>query len=298
MILIAPLSSFSQSRTEPNVIYGMFSGLALLLDVHYPKNSNGAGVIVVPGSAWSAPLSFDAAPLKSTGLEPSMGGPALLERGYTLFVVNHRAAPRFPYPAAVEDVLRAVRFVRHHADQFRIDPNRIGALGGSSGGYLVSMLGTLDGDSHTSQFGPIESTSSKVQAVVALFPATDLIEFANEKGGANALMSLFVGSYYGWGQPPEFQPHEARRYADASPSTYVSPDDPPFLLIHGDADKIVPFSQSELFLARLKQAGVDATLLRMSGGGHGADVSAGKGSPDHISELVGWLDSHLVPGED
>src|SRR2546430_111039 len=103
-------SAQAQARVERNVVYGMYSGLALLLDVHYPERPNGYGIVCVPGSAFTAPLAYDAQPLKESD-EFEDWAKTLLASGYTLFFVNHRATPRFVYPAAVEDVQRAVRFV-------------------------------------------------------------------------------------------------------------------------------------------------------------------------------------------
>ena len=129
------------ARVEPNVVYGMYSGLALLLDVHRPATPNGYGVIFVSGSGWQAPTTYDATPLKQNQIP--IWGPPLLKAGYTVFALNHRAVPRFHYPGAVEDVQRAIRFVRHHAKEYRIDPERIGGMGGSSGGHLIALAALL-----------------------------------------------------------------------------------------------------------------------------------------------------------
>ena len=162
-----PRSSLAQARVESNVVYGMYSGLALLMDVHYPENPNGYGIVLINGSGFHAPLSLDADPLKqSEGLKGKLGADALLQSGYTLFSINHRAAGRFKYPAAVEDAQRAVRYVRHHASSYGIDPESIGAIGFSSGGYLVSMLGVSDGKGNPSDSSPINRESSKVQALL------------------------------------------------------------------------------------------------------------------------------------
>ena len=122
-------------RIEKNVVYGMYSGLALLMDVHVPAKSNGRGVLFVAGNAWQSPLAYSAASLKDGQVQD--WAPSLLSAGYTVFAINHRAAPRFHYPAPVEDVQRAVRFIRHNARQYGIDGTKLGAAGGSSGGHLV-----------------------------------------------------------------------------------------------------------------------------------------------------------------
>ena len=128
LVLVFAGQSWAQSHVEKNVVYGMYSGLALLMDVHRPEKPNGYGVIFVSGSGWQAPLTYGAVGLKEGQIDT--WGPPLLSGGYTVFAINHRATPRFHYPAAVEVFQRAVRFVRHHARQFSIDPNRLGAVGG------------------------------------------------------------------------------------------------------------------------------------------------------------------------
>ena len=142
-LLILLTISSAPGRVEENVVYGMRSGLALLMDVHYPEQSNGRGIVFIPGSGWHAPLDYDATPLKASGFA-KLWAPPLVEAGYTLFVINHRAAPRFQHPAALEDAQRAVRFVRANAELYGIDPERIGGVGGSSGGHLIAMLGVVD----------------------------------------------------------------------------------------------------------------------------------------------------------
>lgn len=279
--------SAAQERVERNIVYGMYSGLALLLDVHHPADSNGYGIVVISGSGWHASLSLDATPLKHDVVASDRDVKALLGNGYTLFAINHRAAPRFRYPAAVEDAQRAVRYVRHHAASYAIDPDRIGAYGGSSGGHLVSMLGVLDGDGHADDASPINQHSAKVQAVVAIYPATDLGAFALGPDGSSAVPASFVGTR----PSPNPRSAEALLYAEASPVSHASPDDPPVLLVHGDADEAVPFSQSEVFQEALTKAGVTVELIRVPGGGHGSlDVP---NAPDYIGAMVAWFNRHL-----
>jgi acetyl esterase/lipase len=144
----------------------MYSGLALLMDVHYPVSANGIGLIFIPGSGWRAPFTLDARPLKEN-TEGEVYATPLVAAGYTVFTINHRASPRFQYPAAVKDAQRAVRFIRYNTADFGIEPHRIGALGGSSGGYLATLLGVLDDGDNTIGDSPINQVSAKVKAVVA-----------------------------------------------------------------------------------------------------------------------------------
>ena len=108
------VNAAAQSRVEKNVVYGMFSGTALLMDVLYPARPNGFGIVFIAGSGWNAPLGYSAPPLKESP-QVEMYVPSLLEAGYTVFSITHRATPTFRYPAAVEDAQRAVRFIRHNA---------------------------------------------------------------------------------------------------------------------------------------------------------------------------------------
>jgi len=214
---------FAEERVEKNVIYGMYSGLALLMDIHYPEQPNGYGVVHISGSGWSAPLSLDARPLKESGAV-RIEGTDVVAAGYTLFTVNHRATPRFKYPAPLEDVQRAVRFVRFHASNYGINPDKIGGLGGSSGGHLVSMLGMLDGDGDSNSDSKIDRLSSKIQAAVVRAPAADFSDFRGSGAGA---IVLLLGVRLREGMDPSTT--EMRIAIEASPVSHASSDDPPSL---------------------------------------------------------------------
>jgi acetyl esterase/lipase len=267
--------------TESNVIFGAYSGLALLMDVYKPASPNGYGIVVVPGSGWHTPLPYNANLLKQSR-EFSLYLPKLSAAGYTTFVVTHRAAPRFHYPAAVEDVQRAVRYVRQNAARYGIDKDRIGALGASSGGHLVSMLGTQDGKGTADNPDPVEQQSSRVQCVVALYPVTDPSK-VDTISGVQAVTSFM-------GAPARFDP---KRFREAAPLTYVTADDPPFLLIHGDADKTVPFNQSEAMEAALKKAGVTVKLVRVPGGDHGSNFPGNTQKMDWPGMTLEWFETYL-----
>lgn len=293
VFLHASGSADAQARVDRNVVFGMYSGLALLMDVYYPENPNGYGIVFVSGSGWTRELSLDAAPITQTGQEDVYAIP-LAEAGYTVFNINHRAAPRFRHPAHLEDAQRAVRFIRHHADEFGIDPDRIGAMGGSSGAHLVSMLGVMDGKGDPDDPSPINRESSRVQVVVVRAAPTD---FRND---AAAPLFGFRDTAGRQGTV------EFRQLEEASPVMYVTPDDAPFLLIHGDADPVVPFELSVAMQAALEEAGVSASLVRVQGGGHGPRFEATRiidgervrglpqDPPDYIGAMIGWFDRYLV----
>jgi acetyl esterase/lipase len=253
------------------------------LDAYHPSRPNGTGVIYIGGSAWHSRLGYDSTPLKDVprlqeAIEP------LVEQGYTVFVINHRAASRFRYPAAVEDAHRAARFVRYHAKEYGIRPDRIGAAGHSSGATLALLLGVLDGTGDREDPDPINRESAKVQAVVALAPATDFIRIP-----ASFVQSSYLGAVL---LPPvDTLSTEYKLYTEASPVSHVTRDDAPCLLMHGDADDIVPFRHSELMDAALIRAGVKRAFLSIKGGGHFAPYPTD--GVDPFRETVQWFDKHL-----
>jgi len=294
VFLAGPISGTAETTVERNVVYGMYSGLALLMDVHTPDKSNGYGLIMIPGSGWEAPLGYSAEQLKhSYEIEHIFGLAALSEAGYTVFIINHRATPRFKYPAPIEDAQRAVRFMRHNAAEFGIDSKRIAAIGGSSGGHLVSLLGTLDGLGNTLDADPINQHSAKVQTVVAIYPAVDFLGFETSNPWAGGAITALLGpTNPAWKPPPLHDPEASRIYRQASPTSYLTSDDASFLLIHGDADSVVPFSQSERLRTGLRDVDVEVKLIRVPGGDHGPGLIQ-ENSPNHIAEIIDWLNEHL-----
>ncbi len=269
------------AKVDRNVVYGMYSGLALLLDVYYPESPNGYGVVHISGSGWARPLGLDASMLNHQG-HAELEGTALVAAGYTVFSINHRSTPRFTYPAAVEDVQRAVRFIRYHAADYGIRPDRIGAVGGSSGGHLVSMIGLMDGDGNPLDESPVNRVSAKVQCVVARAAPTNFM---------NGIRNTFLGT--GGFLEGDTLSIEYQLAKEASPASYISADDPPFLLLHGTLDKAVPIELSDALHSALLAAGVPCKLIRLEGAGHGPSFPGAIDPPDLDAERVEWLDLHL-----
>jgi acetyl esterase/lipase len=267
----------------------MYSGLALLLDVHHPAQSNGYALIVVPGSGWTSKQTYDAAPLTALASSVRFFIPKLLDAGYTLFVVNHRNGPRFHYPAAVEDVQRAVRFIRYNSSAYGINPHRIGAVGYSSGAHLAALLGVLDATEDADDPDPVNRVSARVQCVVAAATPADLTLYRS------AEWALFMGQLVARpGASPD--PIAVKAYRAASPVTHVTSSSAPMLLLHGDADAMVPFAMAETMREAMERAGAEVKLIRLPGGSHDfAGEADGRSDwPDFFSEAVGWMDSHLI----
>jgi len=284
LLFASSLLAADQFTVQSNVVYGMYSGAALLVDVYKPTSPNGYGIIYVSGSGWTTPLAYNAPELKSNG-QSKQYATALANAGYTVFAVNHRALPRFRYPIPVEDVQRAVRFIRHNAKIYGIRADRIGASGGSSGGHLVSMLGTLDGKGNPSDPDLVERESAKVQCVVARAAPIDFLSGPNGR--------FLLGIDRPLPETPKATA-EYRMHVEASPISHVTPDDSPFLLMHGDKDEAVDIHQSELMEAKLKASGIPVKFLRIAGGAHGPSFPGAINPPDYLGEMIQWFNLHLI----
>jgi acetyl esterase/lipase len=290
LLVAAPATA--ESRVQKNVVYGMYSGLALLMDVDYPQTPNGYGLILIPGSGWHTSQEYDATSIKDGGSGLFVSVPSLLNAGYTLFIISHRAAPRFRYPAAVEDTQRAVRFIRFHANDYGINAERIGAVGYSSGAHLATLLGVLDGSGSATDPDPVNRVSARVQSVVASATPTDLQHFNSGSGVPN--VTSFLGQL-----PPTSnaspESSEAKAYRAASPVTHISRMSAPLLLIHGEADETVPFQQAQLMVAAAQRTGAEVRLIRLPGGTHrfALDLAKHPEWPDVLNETTRWLDQHL-----
>lgn len=228
-----------------------------VLDLYLPKSSGQPRplVIWVHGGGWRA--------------GDKAGGPwlPLFEKGFAVASINYRLSQHAVFPAQIEDCKAAVRWLRQHAEEHELDPQRFGAWGSSAGGHLVALLGT-SGDVVELEGTANSGVSSRVQAVCDWFGPTDFTQMnsqAGDKGtidhdSPDAPEALLIG-----GTVPK-NPEKARF---ASPLTYVSADDPEFLIVHGDEDRLVPLQQSELFQQALEQAGVKSQLIVVPGAGHG-----------------------------
>ncbi len=283
------------TRTE-DVIYGRKFGTALTMDVFTPtKKANGAAIIMVISGGWYS----DHAAVPGAAM---LYGKELLKRGYTLFAVVHGSQPKFIIPEAVSDLNRAVRFIRSHAKDYKIDPERIGITGGSAGGHLSLMQGTAGDLGDPKAKDPIDRTSSRVQAVACFFPPTDFLNYGSKGNYAFAADGVLAGFRIAI-DARELDP-KTKRYehlseekekelaARVSPITHVSADDPPTLIIHGDADKLVPIQQAEAMVAKLKDVGVPAELVVKKGAGHGW-----AGMDKDIPTLADWFDKYLKKHE-
>ena len=278
----------SYTRSE-DVIYGRKFGLALTLDVFQPKqNKNGAVVVfAVSGGFFSAREHIHAGVFQE-----------FLKRGYTVVAVVHGSQPKFTIPEVVSDMNRAVRYIRNHAPDYHIDPNRIGITGFSAGGHLSLMQGTAGDKGNPDAKDPVERESSRVQAVACFFPPTDFLNYG--KPGEIGIGCGRAKDFKACFDYAELDPktNALVRITDVgkileisrqiSPINHVTPDDPPTLIFQGDADTLVPFQQAESIIAKFKEAGVPAELVVRPGAGHGwLDIQK------DLLSVADWFDKHL-----
>jgi acetyl esterase/lipase len=227
------------------------------LDVYLPAGGTNWPLLVwIHGGAW----------LEGSKENP----PALrfLRDGYAVASVNYRLSQHALFPAQLQDCKAAIRWLRAHAKRFGYDAEHLGVWGSSAGGHLVALLGTSGDVQDFDTVGAHRDVSSRVQCVVDFFGPTDLTAMAKQAPPDSRLdhdapdspESRLVGG-------PIQERRELARAAN--PITYLTPDDPPFLILHGDRDNIVPIGQSELLHAALRKAGVASTYHVIAGAGHG-----------------------------
>jgi acetyl esterase/lipase/lysophospholipase L1-like esterase len=286
---VAPVAAQDPSfnRTE-DVIYGRKSGVALTLDVFTPEKPKGVGVILVVSGGW-----FSAHEV----IRPELCG-EVLKRGYTVFTVVHGSQPKFTIPEILLDMHRAVRFIRHHAAEYGIDPHHLGIMGGSAGGHLSLMQGMAGTEGDSKSPDPVEHHSSRVQSVACFFPPSDFLNY-----GEPGEVALGRGKLAGFRAPFDFHQWSdaEKRFVEItdeakileigkqiSPITHVTADDAPTLIIHGDADTLVPIQQGQIIIDKLKETGVKAELIVKEGAGHGwADLAA------DTAKFADWFDETL-----
>jgi len=274
MVLVCTLPSTARGqdtlladvRIAADVVYGHKDGMALTFDVLTPQNSNGAAVLYMISGGWVSRWG----PPEAFGRRSAAG---LLAKGFTVFAVRHGSAPKYKVPEAEADVRRALRYVRMHADEFGVDPDRLGVFGGSAGGHLALMLGLVSDDGASDSGDEVLRTASRVAAVVAYYPPVDIRRMAGPSERFPAL---------------DFPVAQA---SSISPILFVTSDDPPTLLIHGDADRLVGVRNSEAMYELLQAEGVDSELIIIPGGNHGFTRREDRARAGRA--MVEWFERHL-----
>jgi acetyl esterase/lipase len=286
-LVLSACGSPTLAGTESTWTYCVDGGVPLTLDVFEPDpvpTHPAPMVIDVHGGGWV---------LGNADVQPdSLDGQVertLVGDGWVFASINYRLAPQWKWPAQIEDAMCSVRYVRAHAATLHVDPNRIGAMGASAGGQLVSLLGLAP---PAAGFGNTQwaDQSSTVNAVVDEYGPSDLTNPTLTKSATADHLALFVfGAPIGTDAPV---------LVSASPVTYVHAGAPPFLIIQGEEDTVVPPDQSTEFAARLKAAGDDVRLVLVAHADHGLVPSGGSPSPT-VTQLSDdterFFTAHLGP---
>jgi acetyl esterase/lipase len=258
---------------EADIEYGLAGDRSLKLDLLRPRDQGEKVlpvVVAIHGGGW-----------EGGSKETYRGLPASLAASgnYVGISVGYRLSGEAIWPAQIHDCKAAIRWVRANAARYRIDEKRIGVTGNSAGGHLVALLGTSGDVQELEGECGNPGVSSRVACVVDFCGPSDFLHFLEQRGsgGRSSVIKLF-------GAPPAERPDAARA---ASPVSWVSADDPPFLIFHGTDDGTVPFAQSESLAAALRSAGASVTFVRVEGGGHGL------GGREISSRRQNFFDRHL-----
>ena len=250
---------------KADVVYGHKDGMALVYDVLKPANANGAAVVYMVSGGWYSRW----APPENRVQQFS----DLLDAGFTVIPVHHGSAPRYFVPEAYSDVSRALRHIKFHAAEHGIDPARIGVTGGSAGGHLSLMLGLNSDQGLQDAADEIMRHANDVAAVVAYYPPVDLREITGPSERFPAL---------------DFPQEKA---AAISPILLADPNDPPTLLIHGDADDLVNISNSVIMHAEFQNQQVVSEFITIPGAGHGF---RGSDATQAAAARLAWFKKHLL----
>ena len=243
-LLSLPTEQESTARFEmtEKLVYSKVGERELLLDAFVPTDGKKhPAVLVVHGGAWR------------TGNRRQLRGYAtsLAERGFSCFAIDYRLAPDHKFPAQIEDCRAALQWVRKHAAEYEVDPQRIGAIGYSAGGHLVSLLGTT-GKAPCEENGNVDT---RLQAVVAGGAPTDFRWFPDNGRWAEFLMGGDLKAV------PE-------KFKSASPAAFIDKNDPPFFFFNGNKDRLVPLAWTKPCCDAMQAAGMKAELHIVAGAGH------------------------------
>ncbi len=268
----------SFERTS-GLVYGQRNSRDLTMDVVRPANPNGVGIALMVSGGWKSGIG---------SFRPWMVA-TLLRRGYTVFAVCHISQPDSTIMEINADVNRGIRYIRHNASKYGVDPNRLGVTGGSAGGHLSLMLATRGGPGPADAADPIDRESSAVQAVAIFYPVTDLLDLGDstENLHDDGPPKSFVKGFGPNATNPAVWKIIGR---ELSPIFYVHSNLPPTLIYHGDADTLVPLDQSQRYQIEARKLGRTVELVVHHNGKHGWLSMLWD-----IRHFANWFDQYLRP---
>jgi acetyl esterase/lipase len=264
-------------RAERDLAYVPGGASSQTLDLYVPNDASDPLPLVVwiHGGAWRA------------GSKDGCPAAPLAKRGFVVASINYRLSGEAVFPAQIEDCRAAIRWLRANAPKYHINPERVGVWGASAGGHLVALLGTSADVKGWDGVGGNTDQSARVQAVCDYYGPIDFLHNLNPERAskADSPVARLLGG------PLKEKEQEAKQ---ASPLTYISRDDPPFLIVHGDQDPAVPIGQSKLLLEALKKADIDVSFVPVKNGKHGGFNADCDPNPEQIRDTVfSFFDKHL-----
>jgi acetyl esterase/lipase len=268
-------------RTERGVTYATPGGKKLKATVYMPEEdpvSPVLGLVQIHGGGW----------FSGTRYQQAWYCRQFARHGIVVMTIDYRMLPRYPFPHCVHDAKAAVRWLRHNASKYRVDPERIAAFGASAGGHLAGFLATT-GPEHGFEGDENLGVSSAVCAAISLYGAVDLTKYRDgiPRGPLSGIGHGLIRKLIGQDQPGA--EHDA--FEIASPITYASAETCPVMLVHGTADSFVHFGQSQAFHDRLSELGVPTRLIPVAGQ-HGFDFVHHGERQSVFDEMLAFLADH------
>jgi acetyl esterase/lipase len=285
-LVVASLATVAEAahyRQTLNVVYAETDGVGLLMDVFAPAKSGGSGhglgIVCVCSGGWTSERSMVDAH-RSVGVFD-----ALCDHGYTVFAVRPGDYSVFTGEQMLAHVRRGIRYVKAHASEYGIDPQRLGLVGVSAGGHLACLAATRAESGDPNSQDALNRLDTQVSAVGVFCPATDFLDWNGKKYGLELLGWRLAFSDGVAGKTDQQKDDAARAI---SPVYHVKAGLPPFYIMHGDADPVIPFSQSQKLTESLRKAGVPVELTARNGGGHSWPTMR-----EDYGRLASWFDSKL-----
>ncbi|MGV8138907.1 MAG: prolyl oligopeptidase family serine peptidase [Mangrovibacterium sp.] len=278
-----------------DVVYDHRDGLAFVFDVIKPEKQNGAAILYIVSGGW---VSRAASTMSNESFSQ------FTDKGYAVFIITHCSQPRYNIPEIIDQIQRAIRFIRFNAGKYGIDPNKFGVFGHSAGAHLSISAAVFGKDAVQEQkyreihsipadqtIDPIELVSGKVQVVACFYPPTNFVNYIDRNTNwfdFPTVRNVSVnGSFVA--TPDSTREFQNEILRTISPYFFISESTPPVCIIHGTADELVPFSQSVSFIAKLMEYDIPYLFVPREGKGHGWKTD----STDHDA-LGKWFDKYLL----
>ncbi len=291
-LIFSSTTAGNKVKRISDVIYDHRDGAALVLDVLIPEHQNGIAVFKMLSGGW---ISYSASNIAEEDVKE------FTDKGMTVFLISHGSKPRFKVPEIIDQVQRAIRYVRYNARTFGVDPARFGITGASSGGHLAVSAGVFGKDAISEadyrkehslnpkdSVDPVNLVSSKVQAVACFYPPVNLVNYNHPDSSFSDFknVAIFVDAF---GITKDITREKVKEiYRQSSPYFFVSQSTPPMLIFHGTSDLLVPYSQAVHFIEKLNENNVPCQLITKEGAGHGWPYN--KADDEAI---INWFEKYL-----